>query len=208
MSTQTQPVFGFKPVAVDALPRLACIGYVDKLGEGKVTEKGIYDMQTIFLAPTESGKQTRVNFLYQPRWLDPSFDYETMREEDGGDKMISVYRMHLNSKQDMSTLQGLSGSEEGFGKIQYSLIVAEDKSPEGIQAVFQSFFAEENPYIGYILKQRTSKTGEVDARGRAVKVLETGYEVGGYFFPTEENKVKLARQAENAKSNLVLTFEV
>jgi hypothetical protein len=206
MSTQTQPVFGFKTPDVEALPRLACVGGIEKV-EGKTTAKGVYDMQVITLSPYESAPRnvTRVNFLYRPEWLDSNFDPNTLKEEFEGDKMLAVYRMHIASKTATTTLQGIAGTEEGFGQLSYALITAEDKSIEGVQAVISNYLNETQPTVGYYLQQRRRKTDEVDENGKAIYELEGGYEVGSFFLPTEDNMKRLDKQA--ASGRLVLTFE-
>jgi len=204
MSTATQ-VFGFRAAEADALPKLACLGYVEKLGEGKITQKGVYHMQTIHIAPMESGKKGVVNFLYVPEWLDAGFNPATLKEEADGKALYFLYGKNIMSRQSMSVLQGIAGSEENFNTLSYNLITTEDKSPEGIQAVLQNFFNEVGPTIGYVLQQRREKTGEVDENGKAIYELQPGYEVGSFFHPTDSEKARIAKQAANGK--LVVTFE-
>lgn len=206
MSTATQ-VFGFMGTEAAELPRLACIGYVEKV-EGKTTQKGVYDMQTVHITPAESGKKTVTNFMYEPSWLVPGFNPKTLLEEAGGSTKYFLFGKNIKSQVEgsVSVLQGLAGSEEGFDSLSYSILTADDQSPEGIQNILATYFNENNPAIGYILQQRRRKTEEKDERGKAIYVLEQGYEVGEFFYVTDEAKEKLARRAANGK--LVLTFEV
>lgn len=198
---------GFIAAEVDELKPLACIGYVSKIVDAKTTEKGVYDMQVIEVEPTEAGKKARVNFLYQPRWLDGGFDPSTLRGEEDGDKLFAVYRMHIAAKQSLSTLAGLSGSDENFGRLQEALLSAEGKDdPETVKQILTDFFNECGTEVGYVLKQRRRKTDETDDNGRPVYVLENGYEIGEWFYPSEEAKLRLKKRANAGK--LVLGFEV
>lgn len=197
---------GFKAAGADVLPRLGCTGYVSQIIDVKTTAKGVYDMARVKVEPYESGRSVIVNVLYQPEWLDGNFDPDSLKEEANGESLFSVYRMHIASRQGLSTLAGLAGSEENFNALADALISSEDKSPEAVKMILSDFFRENGGEIGYVLKQRTRNTEELDDNGKPIKVLENGYEVGEFFYPTEDAKKRLAKRANDGK--LVLAFEV
>ncbi len=192
----------FLAAPVEVLPKLACIGYVESIKDGAHTKKGVYEIVGFKLAPTESGKVAFGNFLYRPEWLVGGFDPSTLAEFENAKSLTTVYRMNICGTKELSVLAGIAGSQDAFYQLAGQLQSIEGEvTPEAVTAVLRDFVRENSPEIGYILKQKSVKneeTGKYD--------LEDGYELGGFFYPTEDEKKRLAKAA--AAGKMVLTFEV
>lgn len=209
MSTATQTL-GFQEASVEKLPRLACVGTVTEVGEGKLSEAGVYIVQPITIRGTGAGRGVRLNLLYRPEWLDVTFNPNKLEEEyEGGKSLLSVYRRNIATKGGISALKGLAGSEEAFNTLAAALLTAEDKSIQGVQQVLRDFFlsTNEDVEIGYILKQRQQKVTNPET-GETEYELTNGYEVGEWFFNTEENRKRLvARAAKTRDGSFRIGFD-
>jgi hypothetical protein len=217
MSTATQTLQGFSEAKVQKLPSLACIGYVDEVGEGKVSSTGNYVVQPIKLRAHTPGRNANTNILYRPEWLDPNFEPNDLDElgEEGSDErkqgksMLSVYRRNIAERGKISALKGLAGSEENFAQLANILVTlprdlsTTDGSTAFVMAVSQNLrdfltVRNEGVDIGYILRQRQDKAGE-DENGKTIYELANGYEVQEYFFPSPEKLKSLRQRAAKTK---------
>jgi hypothetical protein len=203
--TQTQ---GFAEAATQSIPSLACIGYVDEVGEGKISASGTYVVQPIKIRANDAGRNITVQLLYRPEWLDPNFLPAGLLEHDGGSSMLFVYRRNIREKGRVSVLQGLSGSDEGFARLAANIFTLPEKSIVAVQDTLRDFFVanqESGVEIAYVLKQKREKAG-VDENGKQQYELAQGYEVGEFHYATPENLKRLKQRASRPTANLKITF--
>lgn len=205
MSTATQETFqGFAEASVQKIPTLACVGYVDEVGEGKLSESQNYVVQPITIRPYGPGRTVVHRILYRPEWLESNFNPDSLSEYgDDGAKMLSVYRRNINVKGGISALKGLAGSEEAFKALAAKLLSLTDKSIPSVSSAIRDFFTankeSENPIqVGYVLRQRKDKAGE-DENGKQQYELANGYEVAEFFFDTADARKKLKQRATRSK---------
>lgn len=217
MSTETQQTtLGFAEAPVIKMPRLACIGKVSEVGEGKESSSGMYNVQPIKVRPVGPGKPITIQLLYRPEWLTVGFEPKSILDygideetgKDVGKSMYYVYRMHVNRPGNeersygVCHLKGLSGSDEGYAQLVHNLLSTEDKSVFSMQEVMREFFTvtNENMNVGYILQQKTQKTTDPDS-GKTVYVLDSGYEIGGWFRVDADSVKRVKLRAERAKDD-------
>lgn len=217
MSIATEQEFqGFAEAKVQKQPTLACVGTVDEVGDGKVSESGLYVVQPFKLRAKTPGRNVSTNILYRPEWLNPNFDPNSLEaadteEDNSGSRMLSVYRRHINVKGGVSSLAGLSGSAAGFKRLAHSLLNLTDEQkeqPAVVSAMLRDFFTVKNEGVdvGYILRQRRDQVGE-NEEGKKIYELANGYEVNEYFFPTAEKLKALRQRAERSKGTFKFAFD-
>ena len=177
------------PATTPTKPRLVCLGTVEKVGEPKLTEKGVYFRLPIEIKGVGNGRDTRFGLLYAKHWLEPNFDPE--KENDGTDagrKRQIVYYNNIANKTGKAALQVLAG--EKFDAMA-DHIQANSHSPTDVaQAIAGAIVGQA---VGYVLKQGKDEDGD----------LTDFYEVQRFFAATEEN---IARQAKKNAKDYVVTW--
>ena len=197
---------GFQEAEARDLPTLACIGRVTKVNEPKFTkvnENGInYIMIPVEVEGFGASRNTRVNFMFRPEWLDEKFSPRTLKDVEGGKGLLAVYGNNISQKGKISTLAGLAGTnKEAFATLSDALINLDQASETIAQDVadtLKKVLIDDGvgANIGYILTQQTEKTDEVDERGKPVYVKTQYYQVGEFFEPTQANRDKQYKRAE------------
>ncbi len=222
MSTQTakETRKGFRQASATRKPTLACIGYVAAVGEGKESKSKKYNVNPIEINGLAAGPNTTVYLLTRPEWFEldaegnPSFRPDRLEEVEGGSGILFVYQKNIAQKGNVSLLQGVAGNEDRFGDLAETLLTksviingkeetaAGDESAAVIEKLLEDFLVAgdgESPFeIGYVLRQQSTKTDDVDADGKAIYVLENRYEVSEWFEATEANKKKFRKRAEKS----------
>lgn len=207
---------GFIEAEVPELPTLECLGYVDEVGEGKVSQKGVYVVQPIHIQGISGSRSTTLNLLYRPDWFVPGFNPNKLEELYGeeGRKMLAVFRRYIAAKKSMSWLKGLAGSDEKFLALQQRILsISQDGAEPSIEAVretLRSFLLTENEGtdIGYTLRQRRDKVeGETDENGKAIYELANGYEVQDFWFATADNIKKKILKAKRSEGSIKIAFD-
>jgi hypothetical protein len=206
----SQSSFGFAEASVQKLPSLACIGYVDVVADGKVSESGKYIVQGITLRGFGPSRGCSTNLLYRPEWISATFNPDSLNEfGDEGQKMLAVYRRNIAVRDGISALKGLAGSEERYQALAQKLLTLPAVTEATVSDVLKEFFSGDQFEIGYVLRQRKNKTGETDENGKDVYELTNGYEVQEYFFVTKANIEKLQKRAARSKDGMFkVAFEV
>lgn len=226
---------GFREAPAKKLPTLVCTGYVSKVHEGKAPDKSagkIYTVNRVDINGYGGSRNVSVYLLSLPEWfatdLDeegvkrPAFRPTSLEEEEGGASKLFVYRKNIRAVSDdvPSTLQGLAGTEDRFYDLCDALLDAEGidgpESPKVISDTLTAFLTpegEEPVEIGYVLKQKRTKTDDVDEDGKAIYILENSYEISDWWEPTEANKKKYRKSAEKsaeraAEKGEPVTFKV
>lgn len=218
MSTATQTKIGFNTPDAEKLPKIACVGVVEEFGEGKLTQSQQYLIHQIRVKGNGANRNTRTNFMYRPDWLTQDFQPNSLKEltETGP---LFVYQKNIigpKGSNKLSALQGLAGTEERFVEVSTRLLAiqagglleAEDLASQ-VQAVLHQFLLVEGEdvLIGYEMQQKTEDTGERDEKGKKIKVLVDGYELGSYFYPTEKNLKAKRVYAERSPDKMKIAFD-
>ncbi len=225
MSTQAQAKQNraFRKAPAPKLPTLVCTGYVSVVGEGKESEKGVYNVNPVEINGYGGSRNTKVQILTRPEWfsLDASGNPDFRPDQITDNGMAFVYRKNIAAVDGISNLRGLAGNEERYAALSNLLFAAEgiagDTSFNAIQNVLESFLipaeGEDSVEIGYVLKQKRTKTEDLDENGKNIYLLENKYEVSDFFEATDENKKKYRKSAEKSaekadKARTPYTFKV
>lgn len=218
-----QEVLAFKEAAAEPLPLKICVGYVVDVGEPKVTatkfredgyQKTNYINQPIMIAGLGSSPNTKLNWLYRPEWLSVDFDPEKLGDMIDDEKEAKavhfVYSRNIRGRQSTSVLQGLCGNKENFQTLSGRLLsLKEPENMDAVRDVLSTFFLEDvsgNP-IGYKLRQKFSKTGEVDDNGKAVYIADNRYEISEFFEYSEELMEKFRAGAEKSQGRVRVCWD-
>jgi hypothetical protein len=214
MSTQTK--LGFATVTVEKVPSLACVGKVVEVGEGKLSKAETYVVQPIIIRGNGANRQGRVNMLYRPEWFDPSFDPDSIKTDAGEQAkgMVFVYQRNIvpaRGSKKLSVLQGLAGTPERFDDLSARLLGAtyDENMITQVRNILNQFLVAEGEdvQIGYKLVQATEDTGEFDEKGKKVKALKEGYEVGDFFYPIKAHLVGQRAYAKKNPDKLQIAFD-
>lgn len=216
-ATQTQQKLGFASPTAAKLPQIACIGKVDEVCEGHTAKSGLYYVQQVNLSGTGANRSARCYFCYRPEWMKVEFEPNSLKGEKGPYFVYTHHVMPEKGSSEITTLQGLAGSEDRFNEFAARLLSIPQNTDEekenlvaNVQAIFQSFLIDEgaDTPIGYKMKQSTEDTGEVNEKGYKIKVPLAGkYELGSFFYPTEKKLKSLVTYASRNPENLRLAFD-
>jgi len=212
MSTNTATSSAFAPAIEDAreLPKLNCLGYVGSVGEAKISQSGVYIVQPITIEPTQGGKKGFVNFLYRPEWLRPGFNPASLKAEENGNSLFTVYKMHVAGTNNLSTLAGIAGSDANFnllaGQLQAAIEGVDDANvPATVTAILQEFISENTPEIGYYSSQKMEATGEMNGTRKVKRAVAGQREITGYFYPGADSDKR--NVADAAKGRSVMAYD-
>ena len=199
-----------------AKPSLYCVGVVTEVGNGHLSDSQHYMVIPIKISAKDAGKDTTVNFLYQPNWFTKnfntilnlrSFKEEFMTEKGNLGGAAWVYSTYINNISDnekaVSMLRGLCGSFAKFEELSNALLnlpVPEGSDGPSVDDVTETLrdFLENNMdqngehmLIGYVLEQESKRTNEVNPEtGKTVYVRTKRYIIPTPTFDTARyNKV-------------------
>ena len=182
---------------VPAMPDLACIGMVAKVGDVKLSEKGVYHVLPIEIKGKFSAKDGTFFFLFEPRWFNADFDPQVMLDEgkDGVTK-YSLYRRMVADAKKPSTLQVVLG--EAFAEVASEFDGIGEPSAEQVADVIRRH--SQGNEVGYVMYQRTDEDGE----------LMEQYNIK-YFFPLDDESLKsmqeTAASPKRKRGPLVVTWD-
>ncbi len=217
----------FQEASAPKLPKLICTGYVARIGEGKESKSGVYNVNSIEIEGIGASRSQTVYLLTRPDWFEvneegyASFRPDSLLQLEGGKGMHFVYTKNIKEKNrqkgksvgSISLLEGVCGNQERFENIQEAFLTTpgvtdENDSAEVIERILKQHLVAKDgePYveIGYVLKQQRTKTDEVDEDGNTIYLLSKNYELDTFWEVTEENKKKkfesCEKSAERAKA--------
>ncbi len=211
--TETAQKKLFNEASAARLPKLVCTGYVNKIGEGKASKSGVYNVNPIDIQGIGASRNQTVYLLTRPEWFEvddngyPTFKPDSLSQVEGGSSMQFVYRRNIKGRGTISVLEGVCGSAERFENLQEAFLAAEGisddtDSAEIIEGLLQTYLVAkdgESPYeIGYTLKQQQTKTGEKDEDGKNIYLLDNRYELESFWEATPEAKKKFRISAEKS----------
>lgn len=181
---------------VPALPDLACLGMVKKVGDVKLSEKGVYHVLPIEVSAKFSGKDGTFFFLFEPRWFASDFDPKVLLEEGSvGQTKYSLYRRMVADAKKPSTLAAILGEDFDAAAAEFDQIG--DPDEKQVADVIRKHATGKD--VGYVQYQRTDEDGE----------LMEMYNIK-YFFPaTDEAMQAIAETATEKRKRgpLVVTWD-
>lgn len=214
----------FAQAKTPKLPELACKGVITEVPEAKLTASEDYYMIRVKIQGIDGSKDVTVNFLFRPEWLTPGFDpvsFETLINSSEpevakrGRAFDTVYRNNVGgSNSQISHLKGFCGANDEalnkFGELRDALYAkknagktaedAEDLTGDEIQGLLSKFVmqVQGSKVLGYVLKQATQKTDEMDDNDKPVYELRSNYEVKNYYLPSEKMHASFVKRAKAA----------
>ncbi len=218
----------FNEASAAKLPKLVCTGYVSKIGEGKASKSGVYNVNPVEIQGIGASRNATVYLLTRPEWFEvddqgyASFRPDSLQDVEGGAGMLFVYRKNIKGRGTLSNLEGLCGSTERFENLQEAFLTApgitdDTDSPQVIEELLTKYLlpadGEAAFEIGYTLTQRRTKTAEKDENGKNVYLLENSYELSEFWEATDKAKAKYIASAEksakrNAENGKPISFKV
>jgi len=222
MATVAEKPTGFRKASAQELPKLHNIGYVSSVGEPKLTNGGLTDdgeekpqyvMIPVEITGINGSRNGRTSILLRPEWLDVNFNPD--RAFDGLPESVQrslsfVYRRNIGSRGEVSVLEGLAGSEAAGAELAQAILSVDNvEDAEAVAEAIRTFLLDEQRTIGYTMKQRSTKTDEVDPEtGKAVYVLDKQYDVDTFWYPTEKEIKRLEKVCEKSQGRQKLAFDV
>jgi len=217
----TEKPTGFRKASAQELPLRRGIGYVSSVGEPKLTNGGVTDdgeekpqyvMCKVEITGINGSRNTSINLMWRPEWLDRNFNPD--RAFDGLPESVQrslefVYRKNIGSRGDISNFAGLTGSEDAGNELAEAILSVENPADsEAVVEAIRTFLLDEQRTIGYTLKQRRTKTDEIDPEtGKPVYVAEKQYDLDSFFYPTEKEIARLVKSAEKSNGRVVIDFD-
>lgn len=189
----------FKAASVLPLPDLACQGYISKVGNAKLSDKGVYHNIPIEVKGRYAGRDGVFFFIFEPRWFGANFDPEVLENEldEKGRPMKHRFFMQNilgDEHSKPSVLVSILGDD--FEALSASLPEDESPDPQVIADLLRE--ALQGREVVYVMKQRKDDGHLVD-----------GYNIQSFYAPTDENIEYLEKQAANSKRKtpLVATWQ-
>ncbi len=173
---------GFQKPNASVKPTVACLGYLGALEDAHKSQNSDYSVMPFEIKGRYGSFDIKGNIVFLPEWFEPNFNPLVLDS-----KSQNTYRMNIAGPDDrtLANLQGLCGSAEHFEALGEAKDGLQEYTMESLSEFLQGYFGGlQNVEIGYILKQKTEK---VDGQKRATNF----YEVGSWFYPTEEAIARL-----------------
>lgn len=216
--TPTSTFSAFAPAVEESreLPKLNCLGHLGAIGDAHITASGVYARIPFVIEPTQGGKKGFGGILFRPEWLRPGFNPASLNAEDNGKTLHIVYKINIACNNQVSVLQGLSGSEENFNtlaaQIQSAIQDLPSDTPEEtavfistVRDVIAEFASEVSPEVGYFSGQKMEDSGEKKPSGAKLKRPVAGQrEIVGYFLPSADSHKR--NEADAAKGKSVMAY--
>jgi hypothetical protein len=218
---------GFATAEVRKMPRLACVGYVDDITEAKDTESGMYaNCRVSIIGSSGASRKITTNFLFRPEWFTPGFNPETINQLEDPELsaedlertrkgLYMSYRRIFGTRESTGQLEAMIGGKQNLEALAakrdalYASGGNKEFTPQQVGELVRSFVLDTAANVGYVLKQATEKTDEVNENGKAVYALREQYEVGEWFIPTADNQKRMVTRAKKAKDgDFLVAFEV
>lgn len=210
--TQTPiDVSDFSASAVQAKPQVACIGTVSEISEPRLTEKGIYWLSTVKFSGTRGSQNMTTNFMFEAEWFEPGFNSASLADDRSKD---FVFSKNINKTGEVSLLTALCGGTEDHRRAfraELNAARAQNGSPltpEQIVGALKAFVENHQEEVGYILKQATQDTGDVDSNGKKIKVLLDKYEIGSYFEVSDEIVTAQEKRALKSAGKFLVGYQL
>jgi len=186
-----------KAGSVQALPDLACVGLIKKVGDPYLSEKGVYHVIAIEIEGKYAARDGVFFLVFEPRWFGARFDPDELtNERDAKGRPIKhgMYRRTVADEQKPSVLQAILGDE--FEKFSNEF-TEDDPTAEDIGRIIRKHLNGRD--VLYLMKQRLDED----------KKLTEQYNIQAFYPLTEEQMEYLIEQSTNErrKTPLVVTWD-
>lgn len=192
------------------LPVRVCAGRVGKIGEAKESAGGFYNVLPIDIKGVQGSPDAKVWFLWRPEFFQggvKEFASKLPVKDDAQDGELTrgsfefVYAKNINGD-DTSLLNALAGSEEKFDEL-FGAIAETDCSLAEVEAVFKSFFEDEQPLFYFTQQQQREKDSASGDMRR-----KNQYEVGRFFLEGDAKTMKYyEKKADKMPDEYEITFD-
>lgn len=210
-----------------AKPSLFCVGVVTEVENGHLSDSENYMVIPITITAKDAGKDTKIQFLYQPNWFTKEFNSilglrafksENINEKGNLSGSAWVYSNNINNISDdehaVSVLRGICGSQAKFEELSDRLLNlevpagADGPTVEDVTNTFREFLETsvgkdgQPMLVGYTLEQESKRTGEINPEtGKNVYVKTKKYVIArknSFFDVTKKNLAYFTRNAEKS----------
>ncbi len=198
-----------KAGTIPDMPDLACMGIVKKVGEVRLSNKGVYHVLPIEIEGKAGGRNGTYFFLFQPRWFGKTFDPAQLMDEDEairletdpetGKKRTSalytMYRRYVNDEKKASALKCLAG--ENWNSMVGVFDGLAEVNEKVIEQVLREFLTGNE--VVYVMTQRTEDDGS----------LTEQYNIQRFVPATVEGAKSVVKESENPRRRrpLVITWD-
>jgi hypothetical protein len=185
-----------KAGVVQAMPDLACIGLVKKVGEVYLSTKEVYHVLPVEIEAKFGGRDGLFFYLFQPSWFGAKFDPETLLKEDKKGTRYGMYRRYVNDEKRPSVLACLVGEE--FDKLAAEFDALGEVNEKHVEEIIRQYAVGRD--VGYVMTQRTDPE---------TKELMEQYNIKSFFPLTDEELKRVTEQAgsEKRRKPLVVTWD-
>ena len=179
-----------------AMPDIACIGMVSKVGDVKLSQSGVYHVLPVEIKAKYSGKDGTTFVTFEPRWFARDFNPKTFQEEgrDGFTKS-GMYRRTVADEKKPAMLQVLLGENFAAAAAEFDEI-GEPTAEEVADVIRRHALGNE---VGYVSYQRVDE-GE----------LMEMYNIK-YFFPLNDDSrqqvIDQSKDPKRRRGELVITWD-
>lgn len=191
-----------KAGSVLALPDLACIGSIAKVGDAYLSQKGEYHVFSIEVKAKFAGRDGVFFVVFEPEWFAPGFSPADLLEREKGSVKYGMYGRTVLHEEKPTILTAILGeSFEAFDADLDKSGIGEARTDLEAAKIVSSLVRKHaiGREVVYIMTQRKDEEG---------KLMET-YNVQRFLPYSEDTLVDLAEQAANGKRKtpLVVTWD-
>ncbi len=199
------------------LPNLACVGTIAAIADTKASAKGVYNVTNIAIEPNGGGYGAKFSFLSRPEWFTPGFTPDVEFEGNSGAMFVYTRNIQGPPGSGVSILMGLPGTEAKAEALVDDIFASVEtiKDADGNSvallpdAKLDSILRKHTGSIpvGYILKQKQEDTGEVDEKGKKVKIRTSNYELDRLFYADEASLKRYRKLAADRPEDWKVAFD-
>jgi hypothetical protein len=189
-----------KAGSVQALPDLACVGLVKKVGEAYLSEKGVYHVIPIEIEGKYAGRNGVFFLVFEPRWFSDGFDPEELvseRDAKGRPIKHGMYRRTVADTAKPSVLQAMLGEDFDAFAANFDSKYEETEGAKAIGSIIRESLVGRD--VLYVMKQRKEEDG----------TLTEQYNIQSFYTLNDDNLAYLAEQQNNErrKTPLQVTWD-
>jgi len=193
---------------------LACIGMVKKVGEVKLSEKGVFHVLPLEIEARFSGKDGMFFFIFEPKWFGRMFDPQELADADKAfndehaaeikahrakrSGKYGIYRRYINDTARVSVLKAVcSGEGDCFADVATAFDALEKVDPKDVENIFRQYLTGRD--VGYVMSQRTDEDGG----------LMDQYNIARFFPMTDDGVKGIIRESgkPRRRKSLVVTWD-
>lgn len=206
----------FNNTTAPKLPRLVCVGVVNEIEATHVSDSGNYNVTKVKLSGLQGSRDFTFTLLTRPEWLTNGYNPDKEMEGDNGATFVYSKNIAPPIGRGIGILEGLAGNEDNASKMIDQLFASAKTLGEApdvyqgvddadLDAVLQKFAIGKT--VGYVLKQKQEETGELDEKGKKIRINTANYEMDQLFSPTKEALERFKKTAAKKSDDWKIAFE-